>query len=191
MPRLWNDTIDAHRREVREAILDTTAALVHEHGLLSVTISQIAEETGVGRATLYKYFPNVEAILSAWHERQISDHLERLAEVRDRAAPDGRLAAVLEAYALISYETRSHRDSEFAAVLHRDVQVARARDQVRELLAALIVEAAGSHAVRDDVAPTELATFCLHALSAAGELPSRSAVRGLVAVTLAGLRPQA
>ena len=72
MPKLWNETIEAHRREVRDAILDTTAALVAEHGLRSVTMSQIAEKTGIGRATLYKYFPDVEAILPAWHERQIT-----------------------------------------------------------------------------------------------------------------------
>ncbi|MGH2817757.1 MAG: TetR/AcrR family transcriptional regulator, partial [Actinomycetota bacterium] len=74
MPKLWNETIEDHRREVRGAILDTTLALVAEHGLLSVTMSQIAEETGIGRATLYKYFPDVETILLAWHERQINGH---------------------------------------------------------------------------------------------------------------------
>lgn len=65
MPKLWNETIEAHRHTVREAILNTTAELVTEHGLLSVTMSQIAEKTGIGRATLYKYFPDVEAILHA------------------------------------------------------------------------------------------------------------------------------
>ena len=38
-------------------------------------MSQIAEQTGIGRATLYKYFPDVEAILLAWHERQVTGHL--------------------------------------------------------------------------------------------------------------------
>ena len=52
MPKLWSETIDAHRREVRDAILDTTAALVAEHGLRAVTMSQIAGQTGIGRATL-------------------------------------------------------------------------------------------------------------------------------------------
>ena len=79
MPKLWTETIDAHRRAVRDAALDATAALVAEHGLTSVTMSQIATETGVGRATLYKYFPDVEAILLAWHERQITRHLQHLA----------------------------------------------------------------------------------------------------------------
>ena len=83
VPRLWAQTVHTHRREVREAILDTASALVTERGLLSVTMSQIAEETGIGRATLYKYFPDVEAILDAWHQRQITGHLEYLADVRD------------------------------------------------------------------------------------------------------------
>lgn len=64
MPRLWDDTIEAHRRAVQKAILDNAWALVTEHGLAAVTMSQIAEKTGIGRATLYKYFPDVEAILS-------------------------------------------------------------------------------------------------------------------------------
>jgi AcrR family transcriptional regulator len=88
---------------VRNAILDASAALIAQNGLLSVTMSRIAEQTGIGRATLYKYFPDVEAILLAWHERQITGHLESLAEARDQAGnPGQRLEAVLEAYALIS-----------------------------------------------------------------------------------------
>jgi AcrR family transcriptional regulator len=62
VPKLWSETIESHRREVRDAIVDTAAALVAEHGLASVTMSQIAGETGIGRAMLYKYFPDVEAI---------------------------------------------------------------------------------------------------------------------------------
>src|SRR5260221_14473930 len=84
VPKLWNQTIEAHRREVRDAILSSTAALVLERGLRSVTMSQIAEETGIGRATLYKYFPDVDAILQAWHAREITHHLHQPAQTRDR-----------------------------------------------------------------------------------------------------------
>jgi AcrR family transcriptional regulator len=192
MPKLWNDTIEAHRREVRDAILGTTAALVAEHGLRSVTMSQIAEETGIGRATLYKYFSGVDAILFAWHERQITGHLEYLAEVRDQAGDAReRLEAVLEAYALISHESHGHHDSELAAFLHRDEQVARAQQQLRVMIRDLLTEGAESGDLRDDVAPDELASYCLHALAAASSLPSKTAVRRLVAVTLAGLHPRA
>jgi AcrR family transcriptional regulator len=190
VPKLWNDTIEAHRRAVRDATLDTTATLVAEHGLLSVTMSQIAEETGIGRATLYKYFRDVESILLAWHERQITGHLDHLAEVRDQAGDAGeRLEAVLEAFALISHESRGHHGTELAAFLHRDEQVGRAQQQVRDMIRDLLTEAAETGDLRDDVAPDELAKYCLHALAAASSLPSKAAVRRLVTVTLAGLRP--
>ncbi len=190
VPRLWNETIEAHRAAVRDATLDATAALVAQHGLTSVTMSAIAEQTGIGRATLYKYFPDVEAILFAWHERQITRHLQQMAEVRDRAGDAGqRLQAVLEAYALISHESHGHRDTELAAFLHRDGQVARAEQQLRDMIRDLLTEGARTGDVRDDVAPEELASYCIYALAAAGSLPSRTAVRRLVTVTLAGLRP--
>ena len=189
VPKLWNETIEAHRREVRDAIVDTTAALVAEHGLLSVTMSQIAEETGIGRATLYKYFPDVEAILLAWHERQIRGHLDHLADVRDQAGTAGeRLEAVLEAYALISHESRGHHDTELAAFLHGDEQVARAQHRLRDMIRDLLTEGAEFGDLRDDVAPDELASYCLHALTAASSMPSQAAASRLVTVTLAGLR---
>jgi AcrR family transcriptional regulator len=190
VPKLWNQTIAAHRREVRGAIMDTTAALVAEHGLRSVTMSQIAEETGIGRATLYKYFPDVEAILRAWHERQVSGHLDQLATVRDQARDAaGRLEAVLEAYALISHQAHAHHDTELGAFLHRDEQLAPAQRQLRAMVRDLLAEGARTGDLRGDVAPDELASYCLHALAAASSLPSKAAVRRLVTVTLAGLRP--
>lgn len=190
MPRLWDQTIETHRHQVRDAIMDTTAALVAEHGLRSVTMSQIAERAGIGRATLYKYFPDVDAILRAWHERQISGHLAQLTDARDRAGDaGGRLEAVVGAYARVLHAAHRHHDTELAALLHRDERVSRAEGQVRDMLRALLADAAATGDVRADVAPGELATYCLHALTAAGGLPSAAAVSRLVAVTLAGLRP--
>jgi AcrR family transcriptional regulator len=187
VPRLWTETIETHRREVRDAILDTTAALVAEHGLLSVTMSQIAEETGIGRATLYKYFPTVEAVLVAWHERQINQHLHYLASLRDApGTPGGRLAAVLQAYALISH---GHRGSELEVVLHAGEHVARAQQHLTAFIEGLLADAAQAGDVRDDIPPGELASYCLHALQAAGALDGEAAIRRLVSLTLAGLRP--
>ena len=190
VPRLWDATIEAHRGAVREAILETAAALVAEHGLRSVTMSQIAEVTGVGRATLYKYFSGVEAILLAWHERQIGGHLDQLAKARDESGDAGeRLEAVLAAYAVILHQSHGHHDTELAAFLHADEHVRRARFHVRDLVGELIEDAREAGEVRDDVTPRELANYCIHALAAASGLPSKAAVRRLVAVTLDGLRP--
>jgi AcrR family transcriptional regulator len=191
VPKLWSETIETHRREVGDAIVDTTAALVAEHGLRAVTMSQIADKTGIGRATLYKYFPDVEAILVAWHERHVTSHLDQLIEIRDQAADAGEaLKVVLEAYALISYEiSHQNHGTDLAALVHRGEHVTRAQHQLSQFLQEMLAEGARSGHVRDDVAPGELASYCLHALTATSSLPSKTAVRRLVTVTLAGLRP--
>ena len=190
MPRLWSETIETHRREVREAILEATAALVVEHGLRAVTMSQVAEAAGIGRATLYKYFPDIESILLAWHEGKIGGHLADLAAIRDRTGggASSRLEAVLEAYAEMSRETSNRHYSDVGMFLHRDEQVAGARRQLHEVIRDLIAEGAAEGDLRDDVNAHELAAFCLHALAAARALPSRAAVARLVAVTMDGLR---
>ena len=217
MPRLWLDTIDAHRREVRRAIVDTTASLVAEHGVAAVTMSQIAEETGIGRATLYKYFSDVEAILDAWHEDHVARHLERLAEVRDRyAQPDERLVAVLNAYAEILFARSQPHDrvhehprrdrhdhaaghghgqahgrhaSDVALLVHRSSHVQAAQGRLTTFLRDVLTSARKAGQVRTDIASDELATYCLHALAGAGTLRTRTEVARLVDLTISGLRP--
>src|SRR4051794_21908340 len=187
MPKLWNETIETHRHDVREAILGATMALVAEHGPLSVTMSQIAEKTGIGRATLYKYFTDVEAILVAWHDRQVTHHLEQLADLcRQPGDAWSRLQAVLEAFALMRHD---HHDPDIAALVHRGEHIGQAHRQLTDLIAGLLTEAAAAGRARDDVTPSELAVYCMHAVTAAAGLPSKAAVLRLVKVTLAGLRP--
>lgn len=188
MPKLWSETIDEHRHAVREASLNATAALIERRGLRSVTMSQIAHETGIGRATLYKYFPDVDAVLLAWHERQINAHLAELRGIRDR--PGGawdRLRAVLEAYALIVLQAHGHAPADLAAILHQNGRAVGAHGELSEMVAGLLADGVVAGNVRSDVPADELASYCLHSLAAAGSLHSKVAARRLVAVTLAGV----
>ena len=190
MPRLWSDTIESHRRAVRDAAVDVTTALVAQHGLRGVTMSEIAERAGIGRATLYKYFPDVDSILREWHEREISSHLRQLVAARDQASGAAeRLRAVLEAYASLAHGSHGHHDAEVAAVLHRNAEpIMRAEREVQKLLEDVLTEAAAAGVVRRDVTVHELAAYCLHALGAARALTSRTARHRLAGITMDGLR---
>ncbi|MEV4113457.1 helix-turn-helix domain-containing protein [Nonomuraea sp. NPDC049695] len=190
MPKLWNETIEAHRRTVHDAILDATVELVRERGLLAVTMSQIAEKTGIGRATLYKYFPDVEAILLAWHGRMVAAHLEHLAQAAQGESKVGRrLETMLETYALMHQRMARHGFApDLVALLHRSEDVGQAQQQLHAMLRDALADAARAGQIRADVPADELAMFCLHALQAATTLPSEDAVQRLVALTLAGLR---
>lgn len=185
MPKLWRETIGEHREQVRDAILEAAEHLVATQGPLSLTMSQIAEETGIGRATLYKYFPDVESIVLAWHERHVHAHLDRMRRIAEGPGePYELLGAVLEDYAS-GMSRAGHGD--VGAMLHRDAGMADAQRRLTELLERLITEAARDGRVRSDVPPRDLAAYCVHALAAARHLQRPVAVRRLVAVTLDGL----
>jgi AcrR family transcriptional regulator len=191
VPKLWSQTIESHRREVGDAILDTTAALVAQHGLRAVTMSQIAEQAGIGRAPLYKYYPDVESILVAWHQRHAAGELAHLAQLRDESAdPAQALEAVLRALATHLHErAKNSSGTDLSALVHQDQHVKGLEQQLLRLLRDTIAEAATAGGARSDVPPDELAHYCLHALTAAGSAPSKPAVKRLLDLTLAGLRP--
>ena len=187
MPRLWTDTIEAHRREVRDAILDTTAGLVAENGRRSVTMSQIAEETGIGRATLYKYFGDVDAILAAWHDRHIAGHLQHLDALRHGPGDAAeRLEAVLQVIGSLQVQRHAGPLGQFQ---HRDEHVGRAHQQLGDMLRELMIQGVEEGGVRDDVPVAELVDYCLRGALGARALASEDAVSRLVTLILAGVRP--
>ncbi|MGH3259142.1 MAG: helix-turn-helix domain-containing protein, partial [Streptosporangiaceae bacterium] len=57
-------TSAALRDRAARVILDAAAALLAERGE-SVSMADIAEAAGVGRATVYRYFPTKDALLDA------------------------------------------------------------------------------------------------------------------------------
>lgn len=189
MPKLWTESIATHRRSVGEAILDAAGKLAQQHGLRGVTMSAVAEEAEIGRATLYKYFSDIESILIAWHDREIAGHLQQLKEARDSAeGPEGRLRAVLEGYARLAHGSHPLPDADVAATLHGGSHVVAADKELQSMLRGLVAAAAKTGAVRGDVDPAELATYCLASLSGSRGLRSQAAVTRLVEVTLSGLR---
>lgn len=189
MPKLWDETIESHRRVVREAIEDAAWSLADEHGLRAVTMARIASAAGISRATIYKYFPDVESVLAAWHQRQIDAHLEQLTTMSEAAGdPERVLRSVLGAYAGI-VARRGQHGPELAASLHRSGDHRTSEAQVDDLLGRLITSAVEAGHVRADIDVDVLVRFCRHALGAAPEVQSPKDVDRLVELTLAGLRP--
>ena len=181
---MWSQSVEAHRAAVRDAVLDAVSALAAEQGLHEVTMSSLAGRAGIGRATLYKYFPDLGVVLLAWHGRQIQRHLQELAGLAEGGDPGTRLRRVLEHYAR---RRREEHGPEIGAVLHGSEHVAHAESHVEDLFANVLDEAAAVGAARSDMPPRDMARFALHALAAARDAPSQAAVDRLVELTLAAL----
>ena len=76
----------ALRDHVATGLLDTAAGVLAERGT-ETSMSDIAEAAGVSRATLYRYFPNREALLGALKDAAMADLSGRLHDARLDAAP--------------------------------------------------------------------------------------------------------
>ena len=76
--------VDAERNRVR--IVGAAQAAFAEHGL-DVPLEDVAEDAGVGIATLYRRFPTRDDLIAACFERRLADYA-RLAE-EALEAPDG------------------------------------------------------------------------------------------------------
>jgi AcrR family transcriptional regulator len=83
--------------ETRERLTKSAVALHGTLGPSRTSMSAVAEHAGVRRSTLYRHFPDEEALFDAcsthWAERNPPPDLERWAEVAD---PDQRLREGLE-----------------------------------------------------------------------------------------------
>lgn len=186
MHQLWQESVESHRQSVQQAILIAVGGVVAEQGLLAVTMSQIATRAGIGRATLYKHFPDVEALVVAWHEQHVAEHLHTLATLRDGPGNlSSRLAAVLDGYAQICQQRHRHIGNDLATLLHRDADPQ--QRQLHDLIAGLISEATTAGEVRSDIPAAVLASYCLHALEAAADLTTAAQRRDLVGLVQASL----
>ena len=80
MPQIWAESIEEHKRQTVARIIDATVALVGARGLGATSMSKVAQRAGIGRATLYSYFPDVEHILLAWHDQEVERYHQALAD---------------------------------------------------------------------------------------------------------------
>lgn len=187
MPKTWDDTLKGHRQAVRRAVMDAALALAAERGFQKVSMSEVAARSGITRATLYKYFDDVDAIFHEWHRSTLHDHLAHVAEIaKAQGDPATKLSEILEAYALTVFR---HHGSRFASMLHRQDHSQRAEAHLMDILAQLVGAGARSGAFRKDIPPEELARFCHSSLSSSYSLADEAAVRRAVGLLLHALSP--
>ncbi|MBN9209779.1 MAG: TetR/AcrR family transcriptional regulator [Microbacterium ginsengisoli] len=188
MSKSWHETIGDHRRDVRTSIVHAAWSLVHEKGPLAITMADVAERAGVARATLYKNFPSVEAILTAAHAERVAAHLVRLEAALD-AAPDAASALedLINQYAEIAFQRARKGGPDLHGLLHKGGEHEAQEARLIELFARVIAAAQTDGIVRDEVAAADLAAYCVASIAAAGNLPKTS-LPGLAQTVMAGIR---
>ena len=82
-----------------EQILDALSSLLSDKRFQSITVSEIAQAAGIGKGSIYYYFPSKEAILEALVERNYKKPLETASNLVNQTdvSPFTRLAMIFQA----------------------------------------------------------------------------------------------
>ncbi|WP_448205572.1 TetR/AcrR family transcriptional regulator [Azospirillum sp. sgz302134] len=92
------DAAPSWRLKRRETILAAAAALFAERAYADVQVDEVAKAAGVGKATLYRYFPSKEDLYLESLGRALDELDDRLdAPAPAEAAPRDRLCAMVSA----------------------------------------------------------------------------------------------
>ena len=68
-------TTKAQQAKSHRLIIQTAVDLMTQHGFEGTTMKQIARAADIGDATIYKYFPTKEKLVTAYFEQAIADAL--------------------------------------------------------------------------------------------------------------------
>ncbi len=77
---LWNESLSEHKARQAEQIAIAALELVAAEGMSALTMSAIADKAGISRQTLYRYYPDIESVLTAaiTSSSSLETHLEAL-----------------------------------------------------------------------------------------------------------------
>jgi AcrR family transcriptional regulator len=180
---------DAQRNYQR--LVSAASAAFTEHGADDASLEEIARRAGVGIGTLYRHFPNRQALLEAVYRDQVdvlSDRAERLSESAD---PGAALEEWLRA--LVSFgRTKRSLTSALLATLDKDSELLSTCSVImRGAADTLLKRAQEAGAVRADANATDLLRL-VHAVSMAVQREPTDSGQAdrLLGLVMDGLRHQ-
>ncbi len=131
-------------RATLQSIMDASATLIAENGLDATSMTQIANLAGMSKASLYRYYPNKQALLLAHAERSFKTHREEMQAVMQHGKrPEEMLRDGIEHYC------KQHTNNPFLlnlrAAIHADPVLSKLDLEDSRQNAALLAEFLKQH----------------------------------------------
>lgn len=178
-------------RSNRDQILAAALEVFRERGT-EVPMKEIADRAGVGVGTLYRRFPDRDALMIGTAQA----HLERLAEMAATAFRDED-----SAWLALSRFLRECAEMRLGAlvsaidpVLHAEIQVdarlTEARTAVTDLVARMTAQAQTDGDLRTDIGPEDVALLMTVQVYTRAAESNSAAVRRVLTIVMDGLRPR-
>jgi AcrR family transcriptional regulator len=174
---------DARRNYQR--IVSVAREVFAEHGA-EAPLDDVAKRAGVGAGTLYRHFPNREALIEAVYREEIEQISRRAYELLEGRAPDEALADWMRLQIEFLSGRRSVAMTLKEALDKDSATFALCKTVMRDAAAAVLTPAQEAGIIREDVVPVDLLRLA-HGIGLAIESAPEDADR-LLSVVLNGLR---
>ncbi len=143
---------DAERN--RRRILEAASEVFGERGL-GATLDAVAERAGVGVGTVYRRFPDKEALVDALFEERIDEVRALALEAAEIDDPWDALTTFLERATEMHCHDRALKELVFSTA-HGQDRVARARERIKPAVDRLVARAHASGQLRADVSLNDI-----------------------------------
>ena len=166
LERVWRkfmDTLDARTSTTRplradarqnfERLVEAAAASIGELGP-NVSLEEVAKRAGVGIGTLYRHFPNRQALLEGVYRDQVAAHCGRARELEATMPPEEALILWLHSLLTNNLTMRGLKE----ALMGGEVSpvTSECREQMHAVGSELLARAQEVGAVRRDLEITDL-----------------------------------
>ena len=180
------------RQDKYERILDALQTLLENKNLQTISVSEIAQEAGIGKGSIYYYFSSKEAILEALVARSYEKPLETAKNLagQQNISPFTRMAMIFQACRNISTEflkseTQSAAGSSEKAFLHQKY-ISHVIQELKPVLAEIIRQGITEGTIHFD-RPEALAEIVLIVLAVKMDNSLTESPRDEIRDTIAGL----
>jgi AcrR family transcriptional regulator len=176
----------ADARQNYERLIAAAAAAIGELGA-NVSLEEVAKRAGVGIGTLYRNFPNRQALLEAVYRDQVNEHCARGRELVATKPPAEALSLWLHSLLIYNLTMRGLKEALMAGEI--SPQTSECRVNMHAVGGELLARAQEVGAVRRDLEITDLLRL-VHSIALMVEPGAEGAARAerVFEVMVAGLK---
>jgi AcrR family transcriptional regulator len=176
----------ADARQNYERLVEAAADSISELGP-SVSLEEVARRAGVGIGTLYRHFPNRQALLEAVYRDQVTAHCERARELQATTPTAEALFLWLHSLLINNLTMRGLKEALMAGEVSS--VTSECKKQMHEVGSELLARAQEVGAVRRDIEVTDLLRL-VHSIALMVEPGAEGAARAerVFEVMVAGLK---
>lgn len=169
---------DAHRNRER-LLAAATAAFAAADGT-SVSLEAVARDAGVGIGTLYRHFPNREALVAAVYRTELAEVSESATELLQRHPPVVALRKWMTRYASFVAAKQGMAESLGAMFASGAVELGDTRASILGAVDALLAAGRANGSVRTDVSAEDVVSSLIGIVLASSSTAQANRLRELL-----------